>query len=265
MPPCVLHHATFRIGIQRYQNEEVPALCGQIQQKNLRSPQLNFSFQYTHKPRVCVCTSVLFHQHSSVAGMRLYFGNKRKRPNNFHRPSQPLLSLVLGLRMLVLAPLPSSVSTNPLLMNAASLRQLKQVEIWTPWCDVVRRSFRHSPECNHTVLPWLPLGQSSFEEPVPCLITGTGRRQTVTLTTNTGDVITIGENNPMRFAEGAAADGIALPYATVRGGLEARIARAVFPDLVEAGSVADHEGDEWFGVWSSGSFWPMMRADEACA
>ena len=100
---------------------------------------------------------------------------------------------------------------------------------------------------------------------VGILITGTGRRQTVTLTTNTGDVITIGENNPMRFAEGAAADGIALPYATVRGGLEARIARAVFPDLVEAGSVADHDGDEWFGVWSSGSFWPMMRADEACA
>lgn len=100
---------------------------------------------------------------------------------------------------------------------------------------------------------------------VDILIAGTGRTQTVTLTTNTGDVITVGKDHPMRFAEGAAADGIALPYTTVRGGLEARVARAVFPELVEAGCVADHKGDSWFGVWSSGCFWPMMQADEAGA
>lgn len=94
-------------------------------------------------------------------------------------------------------------------------------------------------------------------------ITGSGKTQAVALTTNTGDVITVGKDHPMRFAQGAAAGGIALPYTTVRGGLEARVARAVFPDLVEAGCVAEYEGDNWFGVWSSGCFWPMMRADEA--
>ena len=96
-------------------------------------------------------------------------------------------------------------------------------------------------------------------------VSGSGRTQDITLTTNTGDVITVGKEHPMRFAEGAAADGIALPYALVRGRLEARVARAVFAELVEAGCVDDWGGDKWFGVWSSGCFWPMMRADEVDA
>lgn len=94
---------------------------------------------------------------------------------------------------------------------------------------------------------------------------GTASNQTVTLTTNMGDSVTIGKDHPMRFAEGAAAGDVALPYVTVRGGLEARVARAVFPDLVAAGCVEKHHGDRWFGVWSSGCFWPMMMADEAGA
>lgn len=96
-------------------------------------------------------------------------------------------------------------------------------------------------------------------------VSGTGRAQTVSLTTNTGDVVIVGKDHPMRFAEGAAADGVALPYVTVRGGLEARVARAVFPDLVEAGCVDNYKRNKWFGVWSSGCFWPMMRADEVGA
>ncbi len=96
-------------------------------------------------------------------------------------------------------------------------------------------------------------------------IDGTARNQIVTLTTNIGDTVTIGKDHPMRFAEGAAADDVALPYVTVRGGLEARVARAVFPDLVAAGCVEIHNGERWFGVWSSGCFWPMMQADEAGA
>ena len=98
---------------------------------------------------------------------------------------------------------------------------------------------------------------------VDIVVEGTAAEQIVTLTTNTGDKVIVGKNHPMRFAEGAAARGVALPYVTVRGGLEARTARAVFPDLVEAGCVENHNGECWFGVWSSGCFWPMMQADEA--
>ena len=98
---------------------------------------------------------------------------------------------------------------------------------------------------------------------VDILIEGKAANQIVTLTTNMGETVTIDKNHPMRFVEGAAAGGVALPYVTVRGGLEARVARAVFPDLVEAGCVEIHNGERWFGVWSSGCFWPMMQADEA--
>ncbi len=94
-------------------------------------------------------------------------------------------------------------------------------------------------------------------------IDGNSADQTVTLTTNLGETVAIDDDHPMRFAEGPAAGGIALPYVTVRGGLEARLARSVFPDMVEAGCVEVHDGDRWFGIWSSARFWPMMRADEA--
>lgn len=96
-------------------------------------------------------------------------------------------------------------------------------------------------------------------------IEGTAASQVVTLTTNLGDAVTIDQAHPMRFDEGPAADGFAVPYVNVRGGLEARMARTVFPDLVDAGCVESHESERWFGVWSSGHFWPMMRADEAGA
>ncbi len=96
-------------------------------------------------------------------------------------------------------------------------------------------------------------------------IDGKAESQTVTLTTNMGEKVTIGNGHPMRFAAGAAAGDIAVPYVTVRGGLEARVARTVFSDLVDAGCVENHNGERWFGVWSSGCFWPMMQADEAGA
>ncbi|WP_337660117.1 DUF1285 domain-containing protein [Anderseniella sp. Alg231-50] len=100
---------------------------------------------------------------------------------------------------------------------------------------------------------------------VGILVEGKAANQVVTLTTNVGDAVTIDNDHPMRFAAGAAAKGVSLPYVTIRGGLEARVARAVFPDLVDAGCVEDRDGDDWFGVWSSGVFWPMMPADEAGA
>ncbi len=100
---------------------------------------------------------------------------------------------------------------------------------------------------------------------VGIMVEGAATEQVVTLTTNTGDKVIVGENNPMRFVEGAAASGVSLPYVTVRGGLEARVSRAVFPDLVEAGCVDIYNTERWFGVWSSGVFWPMMPADEAGA
>ena len=48
----------------------------------------------------------------------------------------------------------------------------------------------------------------------------------------------------------------------VRGDLWALVKRALFYDLVEIGWVERHEGEDWFGVRSSGLFFPMRPARE---
>jgi hypothetical protein len=86
---------------------------------------------------------------------------------------------------------------------------------------------------------------------------GKGRARVITFETNTDDEVTVDAAHPLRFATEAGTDGLK-PYVLVRGRLEALVARALFYDLVAKGKVED----EWFGVWSSGEFFPMQRADE---
>jgi hypothetical protein len=69
--------------------------------------------------------------------------------------------------------------------------------------------------------------------------------------------VTVDADHPLRFAEEAGTGGLK-PYVMVRAGLEALVSRALFYDLVAAGSV---EG-AWFGVRSSGRFFPMQKAAE---
>ena len=52
------------------------------------------------------------------------------------------------------------------------------------------------------------------------------------------------------------------PYITIRPGLEARINRAVFYELVALAQRETVDGREMLGVWSEGVFFPI---DEACA
>ena len=91
--------------------------------------------------------------------------------------------------------------------------------------------------------------------------TGSGREQVLGFTTSVGDDTIAGAEHPIRF-EVDAATGEPAPYVHVRARLEALIARAVFYDLVELGREEMHQGKNWFGVWSSGIFFPFMPADE---
>ena len=86
---------------------------------------------------------------------------------------------------------------------------------------------------------------------------GEGRNQVIRFETNVDDDVTVDEVHPLRVATEEGTGGLK-PYVLVRGALEALVSRALFYDLVQRGVV---EG-EWFGVWSSGRFWPMQRADE---
>lgn len=90
---------------------------------------------------------------------------------------------------------------------------------------------------------------------------GTGEAQRLTFTTNVGDRVLAGPDNPIRVTRDPAT-GEPAPYVHVRRGLEARIDRKTFYRLVDLGAEAMVEGVRWFGVWSSGAFWPMIPAEE---
>lgn len=73
----------------------------------------------------------------------------------------------------------------------------------------------------------------------------------VEFVTNVEDRVVLGPEHGMRMEGG-------VPYVMVRRGLEARVDRKSFYRLMELGEV---EG-EWFGVRSSGVFFPVMRAED---
>jgi hypothetical protein len=85
-----------------------------------------------------------------------------------------------------------------------------------------------------------------------------GRR--LTFCTNVEDFVTIDRDHPLRFEPGAS-EGLK-PYIRVRADLWALVKRALFYDLVDLGETRALDGEDWFGVASSGVFFPMVRAAE---
>jgi hypothetical protein len=89
------------------------------------------------------------------------------------------------------------------------------------------------------------------------VVEGEGQVQRIRFETNVDEEVTVDDAHPLRFAEEPGTGGLK-PYVMVRSGLEALVSRALFYDLAAAGTV--EEG--WFGVWSSGRFYPMQKAAE---
>jgi hypothetical protein len=87
-------------------------------------------------------------------------------------------------------------------------------------------------------------------------VDGEGEAQVLCFRTNVDDWVTVDRDHPL-WVETDPETGEPSPYILVRGRLEALIARAVFYDLVALG-VERGTGDDYvFGVWSSGSFFPI--------
>ena len=86
-----------------------------------------------------------------------------------------------------------------------------------------------------------------------------GKDQVLTFRTNVEDHVVIDDDHPIRFEIEQGTDGLR-PYIHVRGKLEARVARAVFYELVALGEDEDVDGVSHFGVWSSGTFYPMAKS-----
>jgi len=78
-------------------------------------------------------------------------------------------------------------------------------------------------------------------------------------TTNVGDVVEAGPENPLRV-EVDPATGEPSPYVHVRRGLEALIARPVFYELVEMAEARETPEGAQLGVESAGVFFPIGPA-----
>ncbi len=90
--------------------------------------------------------------------------------------------------------------------------------------------------------------------------TGQGATQALTFVTNVGDQATAGPEHPLRVTR--APDGQPAPYIHIRRNLEALIDRKSFYRLIELGSHAPHQGESWFGLWSGGVFFPVIRSTD---
>jgi hypothetical protein len=93
---------------------------------------------------------------------------------------------------------------------------------------------------------------------VEVTVEGTGPAQRLRFRTNLDDEVVAGKDHPIRVVEHPET-GEPTPYIMVRGGLEARLSRPVFYELVERAESRDDEGVERLGVWSDGQFFLLGR------
>ncbi|WP_136636331.1 DUF1285 domain-containing protein [Pseudooceanicola onchidii] len=90
---------------------------------------------------------------------------------------------------------------------------------------------------------------------------GTGEAQVLSFVTNVGDVAEAGPDHPIRVTRDAET-GEPSPYVLVRDRLEALIDRKTFYRLVDLGVAHRHEGEDWFGLWSGGEFFPVQKSED---
>jgi uncharacterized protein len=91
-------------------------------------------------------------------------------------------------------------------------------------------------------------------------VAGAGREQVLTFRTNIDDRLSAGVDHPLRVVTDDVT-GAPSPYILVRDGLEARLTRAVFYELVEIG-IEERVGQSTaFGVWSQAKFFPLGTLD----
>jgi uncharacterized protein len=84
-----------------------------------------------------------------------------------------------------------------------------------------------------------------------------GEDQMLTFRTNVGDVVEAGPDHPLRFVDEEGTDGLK-PYLSVRGRLEALVARPVMYEIAEIGEEIEIDGVAMFAVRSNGAIFPIM-------
>jgi uncharacterized protein len=90
---------------------------------------------------------------------------------------------------------------------------------------------------------------------------GSGPRRQLSFRTNLDEIVAAGPDHPLRVE--TAASGEPAPYILVRPGLEARLNRPVFYELVDIADAERGEVGGPFGVWSSGMFFDLGDPEDA--
>ena len=100
-------------------------------------------------------------------------------------------------------------------------------------------------------VPFFVIGMECF---------GVGKDQVLSFETLTDDKVIADSDHAIRVAHDPKT-GEPSPYIHIRGGMEGRISRAVYYELVA--KAEPMAGDEnTLGVWSSGEFFPLGKVDE---
>ena len=95
---------------------------------------------------------------------------------------------------------------------------------------------------------------------VEMAIEGRDSGRVLNFRTNVDDWVACGPGHELRFETEPGTGGLK-PYLHVRRGLWAKVARALFYDLVDLGEERDIDGERMFGVTSGGLFFAMAPAD----
>ena len=92
-------------------------------------------------------------------------------------------------------------------------------------------------------------------------VVGEGKEQTLKFETQVGDFSIASGANPIRIVRDPKT-GEPSPYVHIRAGLEALIDRKSFYRLIDLGTHETHHQEQWFGVYSSGTFFPIIPSRE---
>lgn len=96
---------------------------------------------------------------------------------------------------------------------------------------------------------------------VELFFVGCGESQIISLRTNVDEIVTIDAAHPLRISINPTTHEPS-PVVTVRDGLDARLGRAVYYELIERGEERRVGEKTLFGVWSAGLFFELGSLDE---
>lgn len=90
---------------------------------------------------------------------------------------------------------------------------------------------------------------------------GAGREQVLSFRTNVDEIVTVDDDHPLEVLTDPES-GEPSPYVMIRDGIPARLTRPVYYEVVARGHEEKIDGEQFYGVWSAGSFFVLGRLDD---